>query len=108
RAIRATAPSGQILIPAVEEVVMRVNWIKTARVIGVMAIMVTTAASAGAQTIDEIKPQTVFQLSPVNDGDEPPVVTSLELQPGGKLLALAGDDHVVRLWDVTSAREVRL
>lgn len=87
---------------------MRVNWIEAARVIGVLALMVASAATAGAQTINEIKPQTVFQLTPVNEGDEPPVVTSLELQPGGKLLALAGDDHVVRLWDVTSTREVRL
>ena len=33
---------------------------------------------------------------------ESPVITALALQPRGNLLASAGDDHIVRLWDIES------
>ena len=33
-----------------------------------------------------------------------PVVTGMSFQPGGARLATAGDDHVVRIWDVDHAR----
>jgi len=40
-------------------------------------------------------PQTAVQ-------DKAPVVTTVCLQPGGPLLATAGDDHLVRIWDTQS------
>lgn len=36
--------------------------------------------------------------------DEVPVITSLALQSRGNLLASAGDDHAVRLWDMESGQ----
>lgn len=39
--------------------------------------------------------------------DEVPVITSLALQPNGNLLATAGDDHTVRLWNVSTGQLTR-
>lgn len=39
--------------------------------------------------------------------DEVPVVTAVALQPNGNLVATAGDDHVVRLWDVRQGHLLR-
>jgi hypothetical protein len=35
-----------------------------------------------------------------------PVVTSVRLQPGGTLLAVAGDDHLISIWDLAEDRLV--
>jgi WD40 repeat protein len=39
------------------------------------------------------------------DLSKPPIVTALAIHPGGRLLALAGDDHGIRLWDLGQQRE---
>jgi len=39
--------------------------------------------------------------------DRVPVVTAIAIQPNGNLLATAGDDHIVRLWDVGTGELVR-
>lgn len=39
--------------------------------------------------------------------DRVPVVTAVAIQPRGDLLATAGDDHVVRLWNIQDGRLVR-
>lgn len=36
-----------------------------------------------------------------------PVVTAVALQPRGRLVVTAGDDHIVRLWDATTGRLAR-
>jgi len=36
--------------------------------------------------------------------DEVPVITTLALQSSGNLLASAGDDHAIRLWDIESGQ----
>ncbi len=50
----------------------------------------------------------ILQLAPPA-GDlefQPPVITALAIQPGGSLLAAAGDDHLVRIWDLTRGEVV--
>lgn len=43
-------------------------------------------------------PSRVVQLPPDEDDQKPPVVTAVRLHRDGKLLATAGDDHLVRVW----------
>lgn len=45
-----------------------------------------------------------IRLTPAPGKKEPPVVTAVGLQPGGAFLALAGDDHVIRLCRVVDRR----
>ena len=45
-------------------------------------------------------PSRVVQLPPDDDSNRPPVVTALRLHQGGQQLATAGDDHVVRVWNL--------
>lgn len=40
----------------------------------------------------------VIQLQPHGE-EKPPVVTTVSIQPGGSLVAVAGDDHIVRIWN---------
>ena len=39
------------------------------------------------------------------DSDQP-VVSTVSLHPAGKLLVTAGDDHVVRVWDLASGLQI--
>jgi WD40 repeat protein len=41
------------------------------------------------------------------DVKDAPVVTAVRIQPGGRLMVSAGDDHQIRLWDLTTGRLVR-
>jgi len=40
------------------------------------------------------------------DNDQP-VISTVSLHPDGKLLVTAGDDHVVRVWDLTSGVQIK-
>ncbi len=40
------------------------------------------------------------------DNDQP-VISTVSLHPNGKLLVTAGDDHVVRVWDLVSGVQIR-
>ena len=62
--------------------------------------VVTLAANFGAELEQKI------QLRGLPN-DEVPVVSAVAIQPGGSLLATAGDDHIVRLWDRQDGRVVR-
>jgi WD40 repeat protein len=55
-----------------------------------------------AETPEAAQALRVLQARPAPGHREPPVITSVVLQPGGKLLAVGGDDHVLRIWDVAS------
>ena len=52
-------------------------------------------------------PCRTLQLPARADLDKPPVITAIGLQPGSHLLATAGDDHVIYIWDVATGQEVR-
>lgn len=48
----------------------------------------------------------VIQVGSDQRASRPPVVSALSIQPGGRLLAIGGDDHVVRLWDLATEKLV--
>lgn len=49
-------------------------------------------------------PSRVVQLPPDDEDSKPPVVTALRLHQAGEWLATAGDDHVVRVWNLESGK----
>ena len=51
--------------------------------------------------------QHVIQLRPLRPESKPPVVTAVALHPNGERLATAGDDHVVRIWDLADGTMLR-
>jgi WD40 repeat protein len=56
-----------------------------------------TSATAGA--IPEVSASRVIQLAPPESGEKLPVVSGVAIDPAGKLLAVVGDDHLVRIFD---------
>jgi WD40 repeat protein len=52
-------------------------------------------------------PSRVMQLPPDDEDQKPPVVTALRLHKGGQRLATAGDDHLVRVWDLETGKLVK-
>jgi len=59
---------------------------------------------ARAETIPEISANKVIQLAPVDSQEKTPVISSVALDPAGKLLAAVGDDHLVRVFDLPSGK----
>jgi WD40 repeat protein len=45
-----------------------------------------------------------IQLPRLEHLRKPPIVTAVAIRPGGAELAIAGDDHLVRLWDLEQRR----
>jgi WD40 repeat protein len=50
---------------------------------------------------------TSLELTPETDWRDPPVVSALALHPDGQLLAIAGDDHWIRIWDLSTGQPVK-
>ncbi|NUQ64723.1 MAG: WD40 repeat domain-containing protein, partial [Pirellulales bacterium] len=55
--------------------------------------------TARGDSIAELKPSQVIQLDGQVLLNQVPVVSSVALDPAGRMLVTAGDDHLVRLWD---------
>jgi len=51
-------------------------------------------------------PSRVVQLPPDDEDQKPPVVTAVRLHREGQLLATAGDDHRVRVWNLADGKLV--
>jgi WD40 repeat protein len=66
----------------------------------------TVDTSARAESIPKIPANKVIQLAPVNSGEKMPVVSSVALDPSGRLLAAVGDDHLVRVFDAETGKLV--
>jgi WD40 repeat protein len=60
--------------------------------------------SARAETIPQLSASKVIQLVPLNSAETLPVVSSVALDPAGRLLAAVGDDHLVRVFDLPSGQ----
>jgi WD40 repeat protein len=59
---------------------------------------------AQAENIPQLPASKVIQLAPINSAETLPVVSSVALDPAGKLLAAVGDDHLVRVFDLASGK----
>lgn len=72
----------------------------------IAALAVCLAAASAmvvrSQDPDATWPSRIVDLPETAVQDKAPVVTTLCLQPEGPLLATAGDDHLVRIWDTQS------
>lgn len=76
-----------------------------ALVASLLAVALVGGASAWGQTTAEMSAAQTLTLPQEEwERDEPPVVTAVVLSPAGNWLATAGDDHVVRLWDVAAGK----
>jgi len=69
----------------------------------VFLYLILPGSSLCAQSQFSILPSEVITL--YNSAQEAvPVITALDIDPGGQLLAMGGDNHLVRLWDVDAKR----
>ncbi|MDR1962939.1 MAG: WD40 repeat domain-containing protein [Planctomycetaceae bacterium] len=51
--------------------------------------------------------ETVRLYEKIADSDRVPVITCIDLEKSGRLLAVGGDDHLVRLWDIQAKGFIR-
>lgn len=64
-------------------------------------------ATAWAESLALNWPSIVLQVPSERESDKPPVTTAVAVHPQGKLVATAGDDHVVYLWDLSTGTIVQ-
>ncbi len=57
-----------------------------------------------AQVPAILRPSNGIEAQPQNPQQRPPVITAVAIVPGGKTVATAGDDHLVRLWSTTTGQ----
>ncbi len=48
----------------------------------------------------------IIRPAPDEVDKSPPVITAVRLHPNGRFLVMAGDDHVVRIWDTQQRQMV--
>lgn len=78
---------------------------------GAQFVIVMWAASVTAFTAyaDRFgtEPVRIIRPDSLPSGEPTPVITAVRIHPNGRLLATAGDDHFVRLWDLKTGRQLR-
>ena len=64
--------------------------------------MLSPAQHLTAQSAAELPEERLIGVlrPPVAEDQYAPVITALAIHPSGKLLAAAGDDHLVRIWEL--------
>ena len=72
-----------------------------------LAMSLAIATSTWGEEITPVFNEHWVQLKPVGDAPSPPVITTIAVDPRGELLAVAGDDHVIRILRADSLSLVR-
>ncbi len=55
-----------------------------------------------ADDVAQQRPESTLQAEPAPGRRDRPVVTCVAMQPGGDLVAVGGDDHLLRIWSIRS------
>lgn len=61
---------------------------------------------AATLAIPEVSTNRVIEVVRSKSAEKTPVISSVAIDPAGKLLAVVGDDHVVRLFDVPDRQAI--
>lgn len=69
--------------------------------------LITTQLTSTVAAIEASSSSTEIQIQPLEEHRSPPVVTAMCASEDGKYLAIAGDDHVIRLYEFTTRKFVR-
>ena len=73
---------------------------------GVLLLAGTTSGVSALAAVPEVSSNRVIELATPNSAEKTPVISSVSLDPAGKLLAAVGDDHLVRVFDVKTGKVV--
>ncbi|MHB8972533.1 MAG: WD40 repeat domain-containing protein [Pirellulaceae bacterium] len=78
----------------------RADWLLRVVLVAGAWIATSLARPLAAETIAAVSMRRAIQ-SPADGGRQyPAVITALDIQPRGRLVAAAGDDHVIRIWNI--------
>src|SRR5207244_4298319 len=69
-----------------------------------MTLVALGPGRAQAQATESIHAARVIRLKHDGPAGKPSVITALAIEPGGKSIAAAGDDHVVRIFGVADGQ----
>jgi WD40 repeat protein len=76
----------------------RTGWLTV--VLTAAGIVLGMGPQVGADALLAVSMRRAIQSPADGPRQFPAVVTALDIQPGGRLVAAAGDDHVIRLWNM--------
>ncbi len=68
------------------------------------AVTVLASQLALGLEIPAYKANRIIEIQPETSNGKPPVVTTLTISPDGKTLAAAGDDHLIRFWNLEDGK----
>jgi WD40 repeat protein len=71
------------------------------------ASLAAAATPLWAQGIPQLGPSRTFDLPVDSQVGEPSVVTAVAVSPDGRVVAAAGDDHLVHLWSLADGRRMQ-
>lgn len=71
-----------------------------------LAIGVSVVETVRAESVVQVRPSRVIGLDPEPTAQKAPVVSTVAIDPQGKLLVTAGDDHLARIWDARTGQLV--
>jgi WD40 repeat protein len=76
------------------------RWLIVTIVAALAVVVVGTGTRVCADTLWAVSMRRAIQSPADGPRQFPAVVTALDIQPGGRLVAAGGDDHVIRIWNM--------